>query len=213
MKFWQWIFASCALALMLSSCGTGSKGGSPGPQAITGPFDRNGNYVEEWADNPSKWRRGGSGSVRTSPPKRLPEIARNDEPPANAIPLQTVSQKPVPTIAQTPVKPRPVVVRETPTRTVAKAPVRTRTTEVTKAKVTPPKKVLAKAKPKVTPKKQVVAKVKAKPKPTSARYTVRRGDSLSAVASRTGSSVTAIKKANGISGSVIRPGQSLKIPK
>jgi LysM repeat protein len=54
---------------------------------------------------------------------------------------------------------------------------------------------------------------KVKSKPTSTRYTVKKGDSLSAVASRTGTSVTALKKANGISGSTIRPGQSLRIPK
>ncbi len=217
MKFWQWIFASCVFALMLSSCGSSSKSGSPSPQAVTGPFDRNGNYVEEWADNPSKWRRGGGGSTRTSQPKRLPEIASYDEPPANAVPLQTVSQKPVETIAQTQVVPKPIVresrAEEKPTRTIAKAPVKKKATEVTKTKVTPKKKVVVKTKPKVAPKKKVIAKAKTKAKPTPKRYTVRRGDSLTAVANRTGSSVSAIKKANGISGSVIRPGQSLKIPK
>ncbi|NJM38380.1 MAG: LysM peptidoglycan-binding domain-containing protein [Akkermansiaceae bacterium] len=217
MKFWQWILAFSVMALMLSSCGTSSKSGSPGPQAVTGPFDRNGNYVEEWADNPSKWRRGSGGSIRTSQPEKLQEIASADEPPANSVPLQTVSQKPVQTIAQTQVVPKPVVretqIVEKPTRTIAKAPVKKKTPEVTKKKATPKKESVAKTKSKVVPKKKVIAKTKTKAKPTSTRYTVRRGDSLSAVASRTGSSVSAIKKANGISGSVIRPGQSLKIPK
>jgi LysM repeat protein len=43
-------------------------------------------------------------------------------------------------------------------------------------------------------------------------YTVRRGDSLSAIALRYGTTVAALKKANGLSGSVIYAGQRLVIP-
>jgi LysM repeat protein len=60
------------------------------------------------------------------------------------------------------------------------------------------------AKPKPTP----------KPKPpTVVRHTVKRGDTLSALARRYGTSVTKIQKANGLPNTVIRLGQTLKIPK
>jgi LysM repeat protein len=63
-------------------------------------------------------------------------------------------------------------------------------------------------KPKPVAKKPVV---KAKPKTT--RHSVRSGDNLYNIAKRYGTSVGAIQKANGISGSMIRPGQSLVIPR
>jgi membrane-bound lytic murein transglycosylase D len=44
-------------------------------------------------------------------------------------------------------------------------------------------------------------------------HTVRRGESLSAIAARYGSSVGAIKQANGLRGSMIHPGQSLIVPR
>lgn len=46
----------------------------------------------------------------------------------------------------------------------------------------------------------------------SAAYVVRAGDTLSGIASRFGSSVQAIMAANGLTNSVIYPGQSLTIP-
>ncbi|ERS89980.1 transglycosylase SLT domain-containing protein [Halomonas sp. PBN3] len=44
------------------------------------------------------------------------------------------------------------------------------------------------------------------------RYVVRRGDTLAAIAARQGVSVDEIRQANGLSGSLIRPGQSLALP-
>ncbi|MES2656984.1 MAG: LysM peptidoglycan-binding domain-containing protein [Verrucomicrobiota bacterium] len=186
MKLALWIFSSCALAVSLSSCGSNSSPGNP--QAVTGPYDKNGNYIEEWADNPSKWRKsGGSPSPHEQRTDELPEIARNEQPPQNSVPLVTSApSKPAPVIAQTQVK-QP---SSQPKTTVRKS-----------------EPVVVKAKPKAKPK----TVVKAKPKST--RYVVKKGDSLSAIASRTGSSVSAIKSANGISGTLIRPGQSLTIPR
>lgn len=193
MKPVLWILPSCALALALSSCGNS---GSNAPDAITGPFDKHGNYVEEWADNPTKWRKSGGGpsphELRTD---ELPEIAGNtDQPPSNSVPL--VSSPPGTTtrvISQTRVAQKPDSVTK-----VVSAP---------KPKPKPTVKATT-SKPKPKPKP---APVKVKPK--SVRYTVRKGDSLSAIASRTGSSVSAIRSANGISGTLIRPGQVLTIPK
>lgn len=44
------------------------------------------------------------------------------------------------------------------------------------------------------------------------RYTVRSGDTLSAIAARVGVSVAALQAANGLTGSVIRAGQTLRVP-
>lgn len=52
-----------------------------------------------------------------------------------------------------------------------------------------------------------------KPKPRLVKYTVRKGDSLSRIASRHGISLSALRRANRISGDLIRPGQLLTIPR
>lgn len=203
MKSVLWIPASCAFVLSLSSCGN-SGGGNAGPGAMTGPFDKNGNYVEEWADNPSKWRKnGGSPSPHDRQSDELPEIALNDQPPQNSVPLPPSNpNKSVPIISQSPAAstPRPTSNKPKPSDTTVSNTPKPKSTTTTTSKPKP-KPVLVKAKP------------KAKPKPKSVRYVVKKGDSLSAIASRTGASVSAIKSANGISGTLIRPGQSLTIPK
>jgi LysM repeat protein len=56
-----------------------------------------------------------------------------------------------------------------------------------------------------------VAKTTAK-KSTKPKYTVAKGDTLSSIARKKGTSVSKIKAANGLSSDLIRPGQSLKIP-
>lgn len=161
MKLALRILPSCALVIVLSSCG-----GMNNPDVVTGPFDENGNYREDWADNPSKWRKsGGSPSPHEIKSDELPKIAANEQPPQNSVPIAS---------SQTVSKPAPP-------------------------------KVVAKPKPKPKPKPVVV-------KPKSKRYTVKKGDTLSAIASRNGSSVSAIQRASGVKGSLIRPGQILTIP-
>lgn len=75
-----------------------------------------------------------------------------------------------------------------------------------------------------TPKKTVASSSSAKKKATTSkskgtgkkssgsRYTVTKGDTLSAIARKKGTSVSKIKAANGLSGDLIRLGQTLKIP-
>ncbi len=199
MKPVLWIPASCALALTLSGCGNNGGSSSGGPQAVTGPFDNQGRYREEWADDPSKWRKSGGSSPHELKSDELPEIARNDQPPQNSVPLAPARvSRPAPVISQTQVTSKPKPAARTSETVVVKS---TRPAE-------PSEKVVVKPKPKP---KSVVAK--AKPKPKSTRYLVKKGDSLSTIASRNGTSVSAIKSANGISGTLIRPGQSLTIPK
>ncbi len=49
-------------------------------------------------------------------------------------------------------------------------------------------------------------------KPTMVTYTVRAGDNLTLIASRSGTTVEAIRKSSGIKGSLIYPGQKIKVP-
>ena len=179
---------SCSIvAIVLSSCDQGGfSGNNPGG---TGPFDRNGNYVESWADNPSKWGKRNSSPVSDDVP---PSIASNEQPPANAVPLS--DSKP------------PTLVRSTST------PVRTGEVEVASRKrevevASRKKEVTSKPKPKVVAKST-------KPKSSSpSRYVVKQGDSLSLIAARNKTSVSALQRANGISGTLIHPGKSLVIPR
>ena len=198
MKIALWIFTSCAFAVALSSCGNNS-GSSSSASAATGPFDSRGNYVEEWADNPSKWRKnGGTPSPHERKSDELPQIAKIDQPPQNSVPL---SPKNVPRTVSPAISGTQVVSRPTVTNPEEKI-VKTTKRPVEKSR----EKVVTKTKSKP-------AVAKTKPKPKSTRYIVKKGDSLSTITSRTGSSVSAIKNENGISGAIIRPGQSLVIPK
>ncbi|WP_102125725.1 LysM peptidoglycan-binding domain-containing protein [Deinococcus planocerae] len=49
-------------------------------------------------------------------------------------------------------------------------------------------------------------------RPVTAHYTVRPGDTLGRIAARAGVSVAALRAANGLSGSLIKPGQRLRVP-
>jgi LysM repeat protein len=175
MKPLIWLPFSCAAILTFSSCAN-NKSAANDPLG-TGPFDSHGNYREDWADDPTKWRKPGS---RQAPADDLPVVAANELPPANATPLA-----PVDTNSS---KPRSSKPGSTPKPSASTA-------------AAEPKTVSAKPKP------------KSKPKPTSSTYVVKKGDTLSGIASRNGSSVSAIRRANSISGSMIHPGDKLKIPR
>lgn len=166
MKPLIWLPLSCAAVLLFNSCA--NQGSTAGDDPLgTGPFDAQGNYREEWADDPTKWRRPGS---RQTPPDDLPAVAANELPPANATPLPATGSS----------SPKPGSSRPSTSS---------------------------------SPKPLVSSKPKPKPKPTAITYTVKKGDTLSGIASRYGSTVSKIRSANGISGSLIRPGQKLKLPK
>jgi len=194
MKLLLWFTAVCGIAVSLTSCGNS---GSAEHIAGTGPFDSQGNYIEAWADNPAKWRK----------PSRAPEnpasssqIARNDQPPMNSNPLP----QNVPAVRTSRTVPLPQVDAVTPVL-VKRKPQPSSQARVVKTLEKP--KVVSKPKPKPKPKPKV------KPKPAPKRYVVKSGDNLSSIASRNGTSVSALQRANGIKGTIIRPGQSLTIPK
>jgi hypothetical protein len=82
----------------------------------------------------------------------------------------------------------------------------------------PPEQVVASvppaAKPVSTPPKpKPTPKPKPKPKPVSSRtHTVKSGDTLYSLSRKYGTTVSKIQSANGLSGTLIRVGQKLKIP-
>jgi LysM repeat protein len=194
-----WLPISCALILILTGCANKGDTAGNNPQG-TGPFDKDGNYIDSLANDPSKWSKPGK---RPSSGDDLPVIAKNEEPPPNANPL--APQGAFPKTSTSRVKstpPPPKQPSETPKTTVTKP-----TPSV--AKTTPkPKPSTTKAKSKPKPS---VAKSKSKPK--SARYVVKQGDNLWDIARRNGTSVSAIQKANDLSGTLIHPGKSLVVPK
>lgn len=63
--------------------------------------------------------------------------------------------------------------------------------------------------PKNAPK---VAAAAEQPKAAAGAYTVRQGDTLSAIARKSGVSVVALKQANGLQDGILRIGQTLKVP-
>lgn len=184
MKFSLWPILPGALALLLSACSnTGDLASSDHPTG-TGPFDSAGNYREEWADDPSKWRR--PGRTASSDSDDTPVIAKNEQPPADSTPL--ASSAAARSKAET--KSIKVAVSKSQESELAKKSSQTRETSTSSA-----------------------AKAKPKPKAASSRYKVQKGDTLSTIASRNGTTVSAIKNANRISGTMIRDGQTLIIPK
>ena len=157
-------------------------------QAGTGPFDENGNYVEAWADNPSKWRKsGGARSPHELGTDEIPRIAKSEQPPQNSIPLYPSTL--IARSKSTGVKPKVELAKAAAAKTSVKSATKT-TGKSTTAKATP-----------------------AKSPTKSTRYLIKQGDSLSSIASRMGCSVAALKSANGISGTAIRAGRSLTIPR
>lgn len=98
----------------------------------------------------------------------------------------------------------PVVVVNTPT---TKPPTTTRPT--TTNRPTPVAKVEPPSSP--TP---VAAKPKPKPKPPSTiRHLVKKGDTLYGLSRKYGTSVSSIQKANGLRGTTIVTGKTIKIPR
>ena len=82
-----WLPFSCAVILTLSGCANNGGSSSAGGPSGTGPFDSQGNYHEEWANDPSKWRKPGSHSQAAAPSDEMPVIAKNEQPPLNASPF------------------------------------------------------------------------------------------------------------------------------
>ena len=241
-----------------------------------GPFDSHGNYVEAWADDPSKWRpytpKGTEGGGE------LPTIAKTDQPPPNSVPLPTGSSttaRPTRTalatnsrppvydtthlVAKTATKPKaaaePTVVSTSSKHKAGSGALASNTSskhktgsDATVAKTSSKHKTgsdgtVAKtsSKPKPKPKadsedtvakttasksqadsegtaksssksKSSVAKTKPKSASGATHHTVKPGDSLYTIAASHGTTVAALKAANGLSSNMILDGKVLVVP-
>lgn len=179
----------CALSSAVLFCFSACTNPGSVSQSDYGPFDANGNYVEEWADNPKYSR------SRGAPP---PSDVESGMIAAHETPLPTVTSVPTPPSSARTSLPRSSATQSKP-KVTAKPTVAANKPRPTTTKVT--------AKPKVA-----AAKPKPKVKPTS-RVVVKKGDTLYELALRNKTSVSAIQKANGLRGTVLQIGQSLTIPK
>ncbi|MCU0780940.1 MAG: LysM peptidoglycan-binding domain-containing protein [Akkermansiaceae bacterium] len=170
-------------------------------EGALGPYDAQGNYIEAWADDPSKWRYppGGSSASASKLPKDdvTPLWGRSE--PAVILPSGGGSaSKPTTQAARVTSAPTPPPPPRPSTRTTTSRPQTTA------------------AKPTTTTRKPVakpVAKPKPKPKPATPKVvTIQKGDSLSKLAARHGTTVSELKRANGLRGDLIIAGKTLKVP-
>lgn len=234
---WPSLYATLpllTLAALLSSCGLNKDTAGINPRnhpSGTGPFDKNGNYVEAWADTPSKWGRNKpvSEPAETSPV----QIAKNEQPPENAVPLAPGGTMPViatnthrerstteipsrPKTREVEVSARPKT-REVEIASSTKS-AGSRSAATTKARTEGSSSARSKTetasnKPKAkSSSSKTVASAKSKTKAPS-RYTIKKGDNLSLIAKRYNTSVAAIQKANGLKGNTIQTGKALVIPR
>ena len=199
MKTSIWLPASSALVLILSGC---TNQNDPNDPLGTGPYDAQGNYHEEWADDPSKWRK--PGKRPTTSGDDLPMVAQNDQPPPNANPLATGSQKLPPAVADT-------MPRETKHQSGREVEIASRSRS--SGSTVKSRQIASSDEPKRTTRSSSSSRSKSKSKSSTTRHTVKKGDSLSSIAKKYGSSVSAIQKANGLSGTLIRDGKTLVVPK
>lgn len=116
------------------------------------------------------------------------------------------------TPAEAPIVTDPLLAQATGTTSAATKPSVTKPTTSGSASVTgKPKPIASTAKPGKTGKK-TAAKPSKKPKePTLVTYKVRPGDNLSEIAKRSNTTVAQIRKDSNIKGSVIYPGQIIKV--
>lgn len=194
------LFCLTALGcLAVMSCGGGGSIASSDYNPGYGPFDKHGNYVEEWADKPAKkhwWARMGStaepGSTDTT----------------TAVAQNTPSSKPPGTVTSS----SRSTSRPAPSPTTASRPATKPAAQPTTVATSKPKPATAstpkpapKPKPKPTP-------VKPK-KPAPIRHVVKRGDTLYGLSRKYGTTVSAIQKANGLKGTTIVDGKTILIPR
>lgn len=195
------IIKSCAAAFIiigLNSCGSNGNvvkvSQTNGFQQNHGPFDSNGNYIENWADNPPVRKIAWKPSVPVKPTTK---------------PISNPISKPTRNIFSSFVKakPAPVPNNTTVARTAPPTPTYT-TPPPTRTAYTPPKKTT----PPVVVKKSTAKKITPKAKPPIV-HTIKKGDTLSGLARKYGTTVAAIQKVNNIRGTNIVLGKKLTIPR
>ncbi|MES2467827.1 MAG: LysM peptidoglycan-binding domain-containing protein [Verrucomicrobiota bacterium] len=163
------------------------------------PFDEQGNYLADVVSGKKK----GSKNKRAAAPQSYTE---------------TYEKPPETTVASTPNYETPPAATSNPYAPVyssgesgsgsTASNSKPKSTSSSSSASSKPKSTTA-SKPKPKPKPAA----KPKPKSSTVSYTVKKGDTLYGLANRYGTSVSAIKKANGLSSDMLRDGRSLKIPR
>lgn len=193
------VFGSVLVSGLLSSCSSGGRVADTG----YGPFDSRGNYVEAWADNPSKWNRRSIAKDSSPVEDAAPELlASNDSPPSNLTPITTSTSSREVEVARM----KPSTSSSTSRSTVAKTSTAKPKSTGTASTSSKPKSSASVAK--TSSKSKAVAS-----KSRSTRVVVKKGDTLSGLAARYGSSVSTIQKANGMRDTKLAIGRSLVIPR
>ena len=237
------LFSFPVLALFLPSCvNNASSGSNPGRHPNgTGPFDRNGNYVEAWADSPSKWGRSKPTAEEVaSVAADTPPVTQSEEPPSDAVPLPAAGSS---TVVKSTAPRRKA--GEVEVASLSKSKAKTKAGRARDEEDAPKSaknrtresaataKAKTKAKHPVDDEPAVATKSKTKAAAASAKtkskasastasatkskgnshYTVKKGDNLTIIAKRNKTTVSAIQKANGLKGSTVVPGKTLVIPR
>ncbi len=116
MRFSFRTLAPLFIAPFFTHCGSGT---APKTNAVTGPFDGRGNYIEDWVDQPDKWYRP---STTGDKPKQKPFFAKKETPgpkpePEIAVvqpPREIANEQPRPEVSQPKPTPKPVVAKPKP---------------------------------------------------------------------------------------------------
>lgn len=199
------LFAIAALAVSSSSC-TRDISATASYNPGYGPFDRDGNYVEAWADEPARQR------AWADDPKPAVEPVGPLTPPVAAPPIlvSTHGRQTIPNGSL--MQPR----RSLQSRPVAPTqPVLSRPSRPTPPPVASNSHVPRPAPTRVAPtrpKPPIVRPSPPKPMHSTRSHTVAKGDTLYSLSRRYGTTVEAIQRANGLNGTLIRLGDSIKIP-
>ncbi|MFM2170702.1 MAG: hypothetical protein RI957_931 [Verrucomicrobiota bacterium] len=194
----RWVSAATSMLGLLGACfliSSCARVGGGLADTGYGPFDSRGNYVEAWADNPSKWTRRSFSNDSSPEADDATLLAANDNPPANMTPItsstSTSSGK---------------VSRVNPTTAISAHTIKSGNATKVSSSGTKPKSSATLA-TQSTKSKTVASK------PRSTRVLVKKGDTLSALAMRHGSSVSAIQRANGMRDTKLAIGRSLVVPR
>ena len=155
------------------------------------PFDANGNYRKDWVKNGSTLP--GSANVGS---RKSSSSSSSSRTPAPATVASNTRTSPPPA-------------RSTSTSTSAPRSISPPRTTVPAARSSATGTTAYRPAPAAAPK----PKPKPKPTPPPARYhKVQAGQTLWAISQKYGVTVAALQRTNGLSGTLIRPGQSLRIP-
>ncbi len=204
-------FSASLLCLSMAACKSTKKGDYSGVVDYTTPdtnlsqdeypFDENGNYLSDVVSGKKK----GTKNKKTDPPKSYTETY--EKPPEPTIAAGPSSNYETPPAGD----PYAPVYSSGSTTSTAYQP---QSTSSSSGSSKPKSSSGSSSKPKP---KNTTAKAKPKPKPkpqsSTMSYTVKKGDTLYGLANRYGTSVSAIKKASGLSSDMLRDGRTLKIPR